>query len=186
MKLIKEYIVLDLETTGLQLKEKIVDGQIKYPAEIIEIGITEIKNNKIGRNMSKLVKPKKSIPSKITAITGIDNEMVKNAKSIEDILSNFRKYLGDKTIITHNGKRFDIPLINYYLEKNNLPKITNVIDTLELLKNCGSYKGENNKLETACSFYHIKNTQAHRAYADTNATAQLFLKLSKENISLLI
>lgn len=181
-----KYIVLDLETTGLQTKEKIVNGEIKYPAEIIEIGITEIVNNRITKNMSKFIKPKKGIPANITKITNIDNDMVKEAKSIDEVIVNFRKYIGNSTVITHNGKRFDIPLINYYLEKNNLPIITSVIDTLELLKKNPNYTGENNKLETACKFYNIKNIAAHRAYADTHATAQLFLKLSSEKDGLLI
>lgn len=176
-----EYIVLDFETTGLSTKEKIVNGVVHYPAEIIEIGITEIIDGKLGRDMSKFIKPKNLIPENITEITQITNEMVKNAKSIEEVLPAFRKYIGDKTVIAHNGNRYDIPLINYYLGKMNLPLITNHIDTIQLLKNTPSYTGANNKLGTACEFYGIKNVQAHRAYADTHATAQLFLKLEQEN-----
>lgn len=177
-----KYIVLDFETTGLATKEKIVDGKVvQYPAEIIEIGITEIIDGKIGRNMSKFVKPKRPIPFNITQITNITNDMVKDAKLIEQILPAFRKYIGDNTVIAHNGSRYDIPLINYYLGKNNLPLITNCIDTILLLKSTPGYNGENNKLGTACEYYGIKNIAAHRAYADTYATAKLFLTLEKEN-----
>lgn len=176
-----KYIVFDVETTGLSTKEKIVNGVIQYPAEIIEIGITEIIDGKIGRNMSKFLKPKNRIPANITQITKITNDMVKDAKSIEEILPAFRKYIGNDTVIAHNGKRYDIPLINYYLQKSGLPLIKNQIDTIDLLKSTPSYHGENNKLGTACAFYGIKNIAAHRAYADTYATAKLFLKLEEEN-----
>ena len=93
-----KYIVVDLETTGLDP----FSG-----CEIIEIGITEIVNNQIGRNYSRLIKPKGIIPSHITGITSITNEMVENEQSLETVLPNFRKYVGDTTIIAHNAK-FDM------------------------------------------------------------------------------
>ena len=87
-----KYIVVDLETTGLDP----FSG-----CEIIEIGVTEIVNNQIGRNYSRLIKPKGIIPSHITGITSITNEMVENEQSLETVLQNFRKYVGDTTIIAH-------------------------------------------------------------------------------------
>ena len=110
-----KYIVVDLETTGLDP----FSG-----CEIIEIGITEIVNNKIGRNYSRLVKPKGIIPSHITNITSITNDMVEDAESLETVLPNFRKYVGDTTIIAHNAK-FDLKFLNYYLDLLGLEKINN-------------------------------------------------------------
>ena len=124
----QEYVVVDLETTGLD----------PYSGcEIIEIGITEIKNNQIVRNYSRLIKPESIIPPIITEITGITNEMVKNEDSIENVLPRFRKFLGDRTMIAHNAK-FDLKFLNYYLRKYDLPTIDNHICTLEMLKKCKS------------------------------------------------
>lgn len=162
-----KYIVVDLETTGLDP----FSG-----CEIIEIGATEIVSNKIGKNYSRLVKPKGIIPSYITNITSITNDMVKDAKSLEQVLPNFRQYVGDTTIIAHNAK-FDLKFLNYYLEILGLEKIKNYICTLEMLKKCKSYKGKNKKLETACDYYNIVNEHAHRANSDTLATAKLFLTI---------
>ena len=162
-----KYIVVDLETTGLDP----FSG-----CEIIEIGITEIVNNQICRNYSRLIKPKGIIPSHITGITSITNEMVENEQSLETVLPNFRKYVGDTTIIAHNAK-FDLKFLNYYLEALNLEPITNYICTLEMLKQVKSYNGKNKKLETACSYYNIENKNAHRADSDTLATAKLFLTI---------
>lgn len=174
------YKVVDLETTSLRTSEKIENGQVvAYPAEIIEIGVTDIDNLKVGKNYSRFVKPDNKIPKLITDLTGITNDMVKDAKKLKDVLANFRKFIGDDTVIAHNA-RYDITLINYYLEKFGLPKITKYICTLELLKKTPSYQGANNKLGTACEYYGIKNIKAHRAYADTYATAQLFLILTKQ------
>lgn len=166
----QEYVVVDLETTGLD----------PYAGcEIIEIGITEIKNNEIVRNYSRLVKPKEKIPPFITEITNITNEMVKNEESIETVLPRFRKFLGERVMIAHNAK-FDLKFLNYYLRKYDLPIIENHICTLEMLKKCKSYKGKNKKLETACNYYNIVNENAHRADSDTKATAELFLIIKDE------
>ena len=166
----QEYVVVDLETTGLD----------PYSGcEIIEIGITEIKNNQIVRNYSRLVKPKGIIPPVITEITGITNEMVENEEGIETVLPRFRKFLNDRIMIAHNAK-FDLKFLNYYLKKYDLPTIDNHLCTLEMLKKCKSYKGKNKKLETACNYYNIKNENAHRADSDTLATAKLFLKIKDE------
>lgn len=166
----KEYVVVDLETTGLDPYKG---------CEIIEIGITEIVDNKIVRNYSRFVKPKNKIPAFITDITNITNDMVENEDSIEIVLPRFRKYIGDRTIIAHNAK-FDLKFLNYYLKELDLELIEKHICTLELLKRSKTYKGKNKKLETACAYYNIENKNAHRADSDTLATAKLFLKI-KDN-----
>ena len=167
----EEYIVVDLETTGLDPYKG---------CEIIEIGITEIKNNRVVKNYSRLIKPKSHIPYFITEITNISDDMVKNEESLETVLPRFRKYIGDRTIIAHNAK-FDLKFLNYYLNEMNLPTIDKHICTLELLKKSKTYKGKNKKLETACDYYNIENKNAHRADSDTLATAKLFLILKSEN-----
>ena len=161
----KEYTVVDLETTGLDPYKG---------CEIIEIGVTEITQGKIGRNCSRLIKPKNHIPYFITEITNISDDMVENEECIEEVLPRFRKYLGDKTMIAHNAK-FDLKFLNYYLEALNLEPITNYICTLEILKKVKSYNGKNKKLETACIYYNIENKNTHRADSDALATAKLFL-----------
>ncbi len=163
----KEYIVVDLETTGLDPYKG---------CEIIEIGVTEITQGKIGRNYSRLIKPKNHIPYFITEITNISDDMVENEEGIEQVLPRFREYLGDKIMIAHNAK-FDLKFLNDYLEALNLEPITNYICTLEMLKQVKSYNGKNKKLETAVSDHNIENKNAHRADSDTLATAKLFLTI---------
>lgn len=169
----KEYVVIDLETTGLSPSKG---------CEIIEIGISEIKNNEIVRNYSRFIKPEvNELPEKIVELTNITYDMLENEKTIEEVLPKFRSFIGDRTIIAHNAK-FDIKFLNYYLEKLNLPLLNNYICTMEMLKQSVNYTGENNKLETACKFYGIENKNAHRADSDTLATAQLFLILNNESL----
>lgn len=166
----ENYVVVDLETTGLSFE----NGD-----EIIEIGVTEIKNDNIKLNYSRLIKPVGFITTRITQITNITNEMVKNEKSIEEVLPKFREYIGDKTVIAHNAK-FDIGFLNHYLGKMGLKPIEKYICTLEMLKNNPKYTNRKRNLAAACEFYGIDNKNAHRADSDTLATAQLFLLVNKE------
>lgn len=179
--------VIDLETTGFspiipKSYPKGTKNSIKNPlgSEIIEIGLTEIGNLKIGKNYSRLIKPKKIVPNKIIDLTHISNAMLVNEKRLEDVLPSFRKYIGDNLIVGHNVT-FDLRFLNYYLKMMNLPLIKKYICTMKMLKSTSSYVGKNYKLSSAVSYYGLKLLHAHRAYADTNATAQLFLKLLNIN-----
>lgn len=166
----EEYVVVDLETTGLDP----FSGD-----EIIEIGVTEIKKDKIVLNYSKLIKPNGIISSKITSITNITNDMVSSADRLEDVLPNFRRYLGNRTLIAHITK-FDVKFLNYYLEKYNLEPIHDYICTMDMLKRNKFYTEKRKNLETACRFFGIQNENAHRADSDTLATAQLFLIIKNQ------
>lgn len=165
-----DYIVVDLETTGMSPYQG---------CEIIEIGVTELKKGRINMNYSRLVKPRGIIPTQITNLTKITNEMVEEATPIEDVLPRFRKFVGDRTLIAHNAK-FDIGFLNYFLEKMDLPPLENYICTFEMLKKNKKYTPKRRSLAVACEHYGIENDDAHRAYSDTYATALLFLKVREE------
>ena len=86
-----EYVILDLETTGLSKKRH----------RITEIAAVRIKNKKIVDEFQTLVNPKQRIPSFITRLTGITNDMVREAEPIEKVLPSFLDFLGDHTIVAH-------------------------------------------------------------------------------------
>ena len=118
--LVKDYVVFDLETTGLDPKS----------SEIIEIGALKYINDELVDEFSVLIKPKDDIPSEITNITGIDDEMVKDALSIKEILPQFIDFIGNLTLIAHNSS-FDLSFIEENILKLDLPMIDNKnIDTV--------------------------------------------------------
>jgi len=97
-----EYIVLDIETTGLS----------RYIHKITEIAAVKVKDNKIIEEYQTLVNPETKIPRFITRLTGIDNEMVKDAPTINEVMPGLLKFLGNHTIVAHNAT-FDYGFIAY-------------------------------------------------------------------------
>jgi len=83
------FTVIDTETTGLSPKKN----------EIIEIGAVKFRNWEVSEKYDVLIKPKSYIPSFITSLTGISNEMVKSSPYFEDILDEFMAFVGDDDIV---------------------------------------------------------------------------------------
>ena len=132
--LVDDYVVFDLETTGFDPKT----------AKIIEIGALKYRNNELIEEFSVLINPKCPIPDVITAITGIDDELVSNAIFIEENINNL-----------------------------HLPMITNKnIDTVYLARKY--IKGVfNHKLETLKNYFHLTYS-SHRSIEDCLTTNHVY------------
>ena len=95
-----DYTVIDIETTGLSSKYN----------EIIELSAIKIRNNKIADKFSTLVKPNCMISPFITNLTGITNDMVKNAPNVKEAILKYIDFISDDIVIGHNVN-FDIGFI---------------------------------------------------------------------------
>ncbi|MFZ7119779.1 MAG: PolC-type DNA polymerase III [Eubacteriaceae bacterium] len=161
------FIVFDLETTGLSSRKN----------EIIEIGAVKVKNHQIIETFNAFVKPNKDIPIKITELTGITNDMVKNEESIEKVLPEFIEFCKDHILVAHNAK-FDISFIENACNKLKIEKEFTVIDTLSLSRNAIPNISRHN-LKSLSKYYKIKLDNHHRALDDALTTAKIFINLIK-------
>jgi len=160
-----EYVVFDVETTGLDSAKD----------EIIEIGACKIKNGKIIDVFSTFVKPNRKIPTEITELTGITDEMVADAPTINYVLPDFYKFCCGATIVAHN-LTFDMGFIHNVAKRFSYNFNHNTMDTLEMArKKIGGLK--NYKLGTIVDHLGIVLENAHRAVNDATATAKVFIKL---------
>lgn len=164
------FVVFDLETTGLEASIH----------EIIEIGACKIINGKITETFSCLVKPKEEISAEITELTGISNNMVKNARSIKEVLQDFYKFTRNSVLVGHNIP-FDYKFVNVEGVKQGYVFDNKQIDTLNLsrIKLPGL---KNYKLGTVAKYLNVSLEGAHRAINDVIATAEIFLKLVDNNL----
>lgn len=163
------YVVFDVETTGLSA---VYDT-------IIELAAVRVKNGEIIDSFERFANPHHPLSSTTTELTGITDEMVKDAPEVEEVIRDFIEFIGDTVLVAHNAK-FDM---GFFYESAKRAGLTTpnypVIDTLELARFIHPDL-RNHRLNTLAKKYDIELTQHHRAIYDTEATAHLFVRLMKE------
>ena len=160
----KEFVIIDVETTGRSYKFD----------QIIEIAAIKISNDKIVDKFNTLVKPSTDIPSSITDITGITNEMVKDAPELNSVLPQYIEFIGNNIIMGYNVT-FDINFIN---ANCNVPIKNNYIDLLQLARKFISKTDvTDHKLSTIAQYYSIDISGNHRSLKDCEITYECYLKL---------
>ena len=176
------YVVFDTETTGLNPKE----GE-----ELIEIGAVKIKDGKIFDRFDELIKPTKLISEKITSITNITNEMVKNSDDELTVLKRFLDWVGNDTILVAHNANFDLSFVKMAYLKYDLGFFNyTVIDTLGVSRFLEPGERYHN-LTVLMDRYKVEwdENKHHRADYDAEGTAlvldKLINKLHDKNINTL-
>lgn len=162
LELKQDYCVLDIETTGFN------------PGwdEIIEICALKVRNNQVKDKFISLIKPESEIPSFISNLTGITNDLVKDAPSLETVLPFFIKFIQEDTILGHNVS-FDLNFISEETTNRlNQPFLNNYIDTLPLSRRAFS-EIKHHSLRALAACLPISNP-THRAESDCIATKNLY------------
>ncbi len=161
------YVVVDLETTGLD----------PLRSEIIEIGALKIENGRIVGEYQTLVKPKFGVSRVSERITGITEKMLEEQPSIEEVMDEFMRFLGDSLLVAHNAS-FDYRFLRFWVEKITGKEFSRpYIDTLALsraLLTMSSYS-----LDKVASKLKLGVFRHHRALDDARITAMVFLKFQE-------
>lgn len=159
------YVVFDIETTGLS-KEKEM---------ITEIGAVKVADGKIIDRFSTFVNPQRPISAEITKLTGITDDMVKDAPTIENVLPEFLKFCEDTVLVAHNAS-FDTGFIRIAAERAGLGELHHtIVDTLELARALLPELNKH-KLDIVCEHLGVTLNGYHRAVNDAEATAEVFIK----------
>ena len=156
------YCVFDLETTGLSYRTE----------KITEIGIMKIKGGEVIDTFSCFVNPEKHIPEKVTEVTNITDDMVKDAETIEQVLPKVLEFFGDSVLVAHNAD-FDIGFLKHNAKILGYELNNTYLDTLKLAKMLfPNYKKY--KLGIIAENLGIKVEVAHRALDDVDTTVKVF------------
>ena len=160
-----EYIVFDIETTGLSQKKN----------KIIEIGAVKVKDGEEIDRFSEFINPQEPIPYSIEQLTSITDEMVMHAPTVDVILPKFLEFCGDDIVVAHNAA-FDTGFIKKNAKDLGMKFDNTIMDTMTLshvlLPELGKFT-----LDRVCKALNVKNEHHHRAVDDANATAKIFVKL---------
>ena len=165
-----EFTVVDIETTGTDfLNDKIT-----------EIGAVKIIGGKIVEEFQTLVNPEVHISDKIVSLTGIDDDLVKDAPTIDKVYPDFIKFLGNSVFIAHNAE-FDYRFLKNAGKALGYIMDNEMLDTLALARKVLPQLSHH-KLNLVCDYYGIV-FRHHRALSDAFATAEMFLELKKDKKS---
>lgn len=119
-KILNEYVTMDIETTGFNLEKD----------NIIELAVCKVRNKRIIDSFTSFINPMKPIHKAITEVTGITDNMLKDADTINIVLNKLVDFIGDLPIVVHNAD-----YVMKFIKANTNIKLENeVIDTLTLSK----------------------------------------------------
>ena len=167
----KSFVVIDIETTGLNSNPNY--GEVDF---IIEVAAVRIEQGKITEKFSSFCACPIPLPEEIVKLTGISNEDLKNSPSVKQVLKNLRDFCKDSEIVGHNIS-FDLGFLNYYGAKYKKSFNKAYADTLAMSRRLLKNKLVNYRLATVAEHFKLK-FKGHRALSDALVTAKIFLKLS--------
>jgi DNA polymerase-3 subunit alpha (Gram-positive type) len=163
-----EYVVFDVETTGLSP----INGD-----RIIEIAAVKIRRGKIVDTFESLINPRREVPWESQQVHKISAEMLASAPLAEDILPRMIPFIGGACLAGHNVK-FDLDFLCHELSLigRKLREETPAVDTLKMAK-CLLPVLSNHRLAHVAHALGIQIEETHRALADVQLTSATLTRL---------
>ena len=176
----KRQIVLDTETTGLEVNQ----GH-----RIIEIGCVEMVNRRItGRHYHQYIHPQRDIDAGAMEVHGITLEFLAGKPTFEEVATEFAQFVEGAELLIHNAP-FDVGFIDAELDRLDsdippLAELCSVLDTLQMARH--KHPGQRNNLDALCQRYEIDNTSRtlHGALLDAEILAEVYLAMTGGQASL--
>lgn len=160
-----EFVCFDLETTGLSAQTERID----------EIGAVLVRNGEIVESFGTFVNPEKPIPPENTEITGITNDMVKDAPLEAEALHKFLTFAGDRPLVAHNAA-FDMSFLHKACRRQGIERAFVALDTLALSQVLLP-ELKRHRLDSLTKHFKLQSFQHHRANDDAAALARIFAQL---------
>ena len=165
------HIAIDVETTGLSPR---------FGARVIEIAAVVLSANGFGLEFQSLINPGVNVPIAARRVNGISTAMLRNQPKPPEVFKEFKKFIGDHTLLAHNAT-FDMnflrsEFLHINIEMSN-PNICTLKMSRKLLPGLPNYK-----LATVYRhlFGHMPRDASHRALTDAKMAGQIWLELTKK------
>jgi len=188
-----EYVVIDIETTGLDSRYD----------RIIEVAAIKYKDGVEAGRFSELVKPSsynilfeedlkdetdylfngkdyiQYVDSFITELTGITNQMLKDARDEEEVLSDFYGFVGSNSILVGYNVNFDVNFLYDELFEIGIQLKNDYVDVMRIARRVKPSL-EHHRQRDLAEVYGISNDNAHRAENDCVVCNQIYCRLIDE------
>ena len=159
------FCVFDIETTGLSAKE----------CKITEIGAVLYQGGKVIDTFSSFVNPHEALTEQISKLTGITDDMLKDAPDIQEVLPKFLEFAKDSIFVAHNAT-FDISFISKACEDFEIPFNPTYIDTVSVSRYANPDL-KKHTLDAVGKYFNLGDFNHHRAFEDAHMLALIFDKL---------
>lgn len=170
------FVAFDIEHTGTY-----GIGKGDAESEITEIGAVKVVNGQIVDKFDMLANPGRKIVPIAARLTHITDEMVKDQPPVEEVIKQFKEFVGDSILIGHNCKSCDVPHITRAAKRAGVNFDNQYLDTKKLAKKFQSKNGwDKITLPYLAQYYVIPQVEVHRAWCDAEANAYVYLKLREE------
>lgn len=164
--MVNDYVALDLETTGLNPKRD----------RIIEVGAVRVRDGRVTESFQSFVNPGRVLNEMVCGLTGITEEMLRNAPDEGEIMTEILNFIGEDILVGHRIL-FDYSFLKRLAVNRKLVFERKGIDTLKLARKFLP-ELESRRLGYLCGYYGIEHT-AHRALGDAAAASELYQKLAE-------
>lgn len=165
-----DFVVVDVEATGAKTP----------PNRLIELGAYRIRGGRIVDKFLSLVNPEIPIPRFVASLTGISNEMVKQAPVFAIVAPQWLDFVNDSVLVAHNAP-FDTSFLNHEISRvyPGHRMVNPHLCTVRLARRAFPDLS-NHRLDTIANHFSIPIVSRHRAGSDALATAEIFLLLLTE------
>ena len=163
-----KYVVLDLETTGLNC----------YYDRIIQFGGVKVEHGMVTESLSVYINPERPLPRKIVEVTTITDAELADKPTIDVAIHKILDFIGDAILVTHNAD-FDFSFLQQSLLRLGMPVLTNpVIDTLSLSRYLFP-ESKSHRLGSLCRNMEVayNEDEAHRADYDARVLNDVWLPM---------
>ena len=159
------FVIVDTETTGTSAAND----------RLLEVAAVKVRGGEVVDQFAQLINPQRSVPRRITMLTGISTAMVFDEPPIAEVLPRFLAFLGDDVLVAHNLP-FDLGFLNAELRRAGHDPLKNpTLCTLRLARRL--LRGLRSKaLSSLISFFNLVVEGRHRALGDALAAKDILLR----------
>jgi DNA polymerase-3 subunit epsilon len=162
-----EFIVFDLETTGLSVTR----------SRICEVGAVRVHALELVDSFQSLVNPRVPLPEPVARLTGLHEHDLRRAAPVSSVLNRFLSFTGDALLVAHNA-RFDQRFLERQLLLLHGRRLSEPpLCTAALARRLLEGRLRRVSLASLAYFFGVPTTPCHRALPDAEATAQVLVHL---------
>lgn len=164
----REYVVVDVEATGIDLKQD----------EIVEIAALQVDPTTGDcHEFSQLIRPRRAVAASFHQHGYSDDHLRAHGGDAAEALSAFRAFVGSRPLVGHNLDAYDVPLLNQNLRRHGLPELTNrTVDTLAMARRV--LRLDRYDLARVRKVCGVEAAPSHQALADARCAAACFQVLA--------